>query len=60
MSSLSFVQITLIRVAEIYLSVEEGVGTGEQLPPMKECYKKLISRQNLGIFSTLDLTQTFE
>ena len=42
------------------LSGEEGVGTGEQLPP-SECVKNaLISRQTLGHCSTLDLTQTFE
>jgi len=42
------------------LSGEERVGTGAQLPPNKCVEKALLSRQTLGYFSTLDLTQTFE
>jgi len=50
----------LTGVAEISLSGEEGVGTGEQLPPSKCVKKALISRQTLGLLNALDLTQTFE
>jgi len=47
-------------MAEMALSVEEGVGNGEKLPPSKCDKKALVSRQTLGHFSTFDLTQTFE
>ena len=39
--------------------VGEGVGTGDNCL-LSNMLKKLISRQTLGYFSRLDLTQTFE
>jgi len=42
------------------LSGEEDVGTRAQLPPSKCVKQNLISRETLGYFITLDLTQIFE
>ena len=50
-------KVLLNGVAEISLSAEEGVGTGS---PSKFVEKSLISRQTLGLFNALDLTQTFD
>jgi len=41
-------------LAEIALPDEESAETGAQLPFKKMCKKKLISRQTLGHFRTLD------
>jgi len=47
-------------MVEMALSGEEGVGTGHNCSPSKCVKKAMFSRQTLGHFSTLDLTQTFE
>jgi len=60
MSSLSLFRGHLSWIAEMVLSGEEGVGTGEQLPPSKSVKKVPISRKTLEHFSTLDLTQTLD
>jgi len=41
-------------MAEMTLSGEENVGTGTQLFRQWVCQSKLLSRQKLGYFSTLD------
>jgi len=48
----------LIGVEEMALSKDQGVETGEQLPPCK--LVKSLLEKNTWYFSTLNLTQSFE
>jgi len=59
MSSLSFVRKTFDWGGEMVLAVKCR-DWAKIAPQRKYVEKALISRQTLGYFSTLDLTQTFE